>query len=324
MSEHTKEELFDLLKEYDLCSFNIGEYEGDTMLIVDSWEDLTSLHAHINGYKGNLDLAVLFNFEDLNKEFNEAIEELNKTRLNNPEHLGTISRLERKIKQLSNLSAYKRWVFQNEIEELDFDDFGVEVGFSDEYDMCCHCGNNIVRTSPDSYCWTAPLFLEAEGYVCSDCASNYNDYVLGEYKNEAKSIPEDFNPSDLGLVKVNDDSFQNGLHEGMADEPKPIIEALNKEDIDVWFVVSPSQFYCDFDVYVESKNLKRARKILSNTNVEAEVSPATLCKQALQAASAAMSELPEGQGIKYAKINSDGTANVRLVSKDEFIKGIKD
>lgn len=282
MSEHNKEELLELLKDFDICSFNIGEYEGDTMIIVDSHEDLMSLTAHINGYTGNLDLAVLFGDDDLNSELDKAVEQLKETKENNPEHLGTISRLERKIKQLNNLSAYKRWLFQNDIEELSFNDFGVELGFSDEYDMCCHCYKNIVRTSPDSYSWTAPLFIEAEGFVCSDCADNYNDYVLEEYRNEAKSIPEDFNPSDLGLVKVNNDSFQNGFHEGMADEPKPIIEALNKENIDVWFVVSPSQFYVDFDVYVESKNLKKARKILSNTNVEAEVSPATLLKQALQ------------------------------------------
>lgn len=47
-------------------------------------------------------------------------------------------------------------------------------------------------------------------------------------------------------------------------------------------------------------------------------------EEGLKAASRAMSELPDDQGIKYAKVNADGSADVRIVNSEEFISGIKD
>ena len=48
-----------------------------------------------------------------------------------------------------------------------------------------------------------------------------------------------------------------------------------------------------------------------------------LLDRGLKAASKATEAL-QGDGIKYTKINSDGTATARLVSKEEFINGVKD
>ena len=324
--EHTKQQFIELFNTWqsegllDQYGVNLGECDGDTMLIVDSWETLTALHARINGYTGNCDLAVVFNFEDLNKEFDKTVDDLESTLKANPDHLGTISRLERKLKQLGNLVHYKRWVLDNEIEEVNFNDFDIETGFTDEYSNCGNCYSNIVRTSPDSYSWSAPLYLEDVGCVCSDCAKDFTEEVKESYKNECKSIPADFTPADLGLSKVNDESMENGMHEGMNDDPKLVIKALNESDIDCWFVVQPSQFYCSFDVYVEDKDFNRAWTILSGTSVEGVDISGNLKK--------ALSNMPMSgstpNGVVINTVNlQDGSVESRLVSNEEFIKGVK-
>ncbi len=330
-TELTPELFFELLNEarenpqveaqLDHHWFDFGKYEGTDFIIVDSHEAIGALTAVVNGYTGNLNLAVVWKFEELNSELNKAETELEKALIEHPEHLGTHGRLRDRVEKLLNLSAYLRWLHQNNIDEVDIDKFGIEIGFNDEYSMCCHCYQEVVRTSPDSYSWTPPLLTD-EGYVCDQCASNYSDYVLEEYKNVQKSIPEQFSTSELGLVKINEDSYQNGLHYGMDDTPEPIIKNLNNADIDVWFKVYPSQFNIDFDVYVKEADEEKAIEILSGTNTYQGFSSAGNCEKALKEATAKMSEL-SGEGIKYAQINSDGTADVRLVSNEDFVKGIK-
>ena len=272
-----------------------GKLDGDTFIIFQSWESISQFNALLNGYEGNADLPNLWRDQDLNVELTKASEELEKTRLENPDHHGTIYRLEDRIKKLGNLSAYLRWLHNNGITEpLSVESFeGVESGFSDEYSKCGHNGgscSNVVRTSPDCYSWTPPLYVECEGYICSDCAPEYNDYILEEFKNCQKSIPTDFSPADLGLSKVNDDSLENGWYGGQNDTPEPIIDALNAQDIDVWFTVEPCQFQISFDVYVKTEDLEKAKAILSATDTKLPYDPAEVMKAQLQGLSAALRE----------------------------------
>lgn len=304
----------------------IGKLDGNTFIIFESWERSAMLNAQLNGYAGDCNIAILWGRENLNDELNKAETKLEKTILENPEHLGTISRLKTEVCQLLNLSAYRRWLLHNEISSISLDDFeNVECGFSDEYQLCCEHRNgceNVVRIQADCWDWTPPLLTD-EGYCCSECAPNFKDYVLEEYKNKAKSIPADFSPDELGLIKANIESFENGMHGGQNDTPDPIINALNTQNIDVWFTVEPSQFDIRFDVYVKTEDLKHAVEVLSNTNTKLDYDPAEQCKKALQSASLQSSEL-NGQGIVYSKIDiATGTAETRIVSPEEFIKGIK-
>jgi len=298
------------------------------MIVFDAWRDVAVINTVINGWEGG-DIVELGYKQELNDELNKAELELEKTLKENPNHLGTVSRLESRIKGLLNLSAYKRWMLDNGFEEISIDDFDFDWGFSDEFSECCNNGNgcqNIVRTKPDSYCWTPPLWIDCEGYACEECVESgeFDEYVLDEYKNEQKSIPEDFDISRLGLVQINDETYENGMHYGMDDSPEPIIEKLNKEGIDVWFKVYPSQFYCSFDVYVKEEDGERGKSILDGVDTYQGYSTAGNCEKALKEASAKMAELPDNEGVKYAKCNADGTADVRLVSQEEFVKGIKD
>jgi hypothetical protein len=312
--EKTIQDFLDLTEKFDI---RIGEYEGKTFAIFEGWEQLEQLVAYANGFEGlKGSKPYLKSGQSLHDKYLEA-KALSEA---NPDHWGY--KRDKEVALTHSLYAQYMAGIEDPISLDSFED--LDWGFSDEYDICCNC-SNVIRTSPDSYSWTAPLFLDCEGYVCDDCVAtgNYNDYILEEFCNVEKSIPDQFNLDDLGLVKINDDSYQNGLHYGMDDSPKPIIKRLNDEGIDVWFKVYPSQFNVDFDVYVKAEHKDRAKDILSNTNTYQGFSSAGNCEKALKAASTAMDNL-EGEGIKYAKINSDGTANVRLVSPEEFIKGIKD
>lgn len=312
--EKTIKDFLDLAEKFDI---RMGQYEGKSFAIFDTWEQLEQLVASANGFEGlKGSKPYLRQGESLHDKFLEtkALSEAS------PEKWS----LKREKEVLLSHFLYSQHMagIEDPIELDSFED--LDWGFSDEYDVCCNC-SNVVRTSPNSYSWTAPLFLDCEGYACDDCVAtgDYNDYVLEEYKNEQKSIPDQFSMEDLGLVKINAESYQNGLHYGMDDSPKPILEKLNAESIDVWFKVYPSQFNVDFDVYVKSEDHDKAKAILENTNAYQGFSSAGNCERGLREASLQMDNI-QGEGIKYAKINSDGTADVRLVSNEEFIKGIKD
>lgn len=314
-------ELVNPLLEEGIVNLTHGKLDGEDFLIVESWDDVAYITGFLNGFTGLKNHFGGWNGETLQEQRSKLEMDLAVTESN--QH-GTIRRIKNEIEAINSNIAYKLHLEQAGIEEpKSIDDF-VEHGFSDEYTQCCNC-TNILRTSPDSYSWTAPLFVEGEGYVCSECieSGDFDDYVLDSFKNEEKSIPDDFDLDRLGLVKVNDDSFQNGWYGGQCDTPAPIIEALNDQDIDVWFKVFPRQFDLDFDVYVRVEDVDRAKQILSGVDVTADEDPATLLERGLKAVSEHMASVQEGEGIKYGTINSDGTASVRLVSKEEFIKGIK-
>ena len=327
MYEKTEKEFLELFwtiqKENEDCfwdhGFEIGKENGKTFILIENHEAIIKLEALLNRYEGNLNFHR--SWDNVNIEIDKCIKELETV---NPEHLGTISRLNSQIKGLENLRTYQTWLSHQE-DPVSLDSFeDVESGFSDEYQQCCgRCNGceNIVRTSPDSYCWTAPLNTD-EGYVCDDCAHKYKDYVLEEYCNKQKSVPDQFSCKDLGLEKINDDSLQNGWHHGMNDTPEPIIKTLNASNIDVWFKVHPSQFYLEFDVYVKTSDADKAKELLNSTNTKLDYEPADRLAAALKS----IPPIPSSpDGIVYTKINVDsGTSETRVVSKEEFVKGIKD
>jgi hypothetical protein len=309
--------------KFDRLQIELGKYRGDDMLIVESWEDLAILTALFNGYTGELyPFTNLFRNEDPEAELDKAKKQLEVLTKETPVPNGRHYTLESRIRALQNVISYRAWLEVND-KDLSIEDFGIEVGFSDEYCMCRDCYSTIVRTSPDSYSWTPPLETD-EGYVCDDCAPNYSEYILEEFCNVQKSIPDQFDVKDLGLVKVNDSSYQNGFHNGMDDSPEPIIKKFNDKDIDVWFKVYPSQFYLEFDVYVKEENELAARDLLNNINPYQGYSTSGNLAKGLKQASLDLASL-NGDGIKYASISSDGSVTAKIIDPDTFVKkGIKE
>lgn len=299
-------------------NINYGKYDGNDFVIFDSWADLEDTVAHINGFDGLKQGIPYVNKEDSLADLIAAAKK--KVELN-PDHWG----YKRDLEKLTTYLLYKQHLATLGHDPISLDDYDMEVGFSDEYDRCCSCGA-ILRTSPNSYCWVAPLFIDCEGYACDDCVAKgeFDDYVMEEYCNVNKCLPEAIDLDRVGLVKINKDSLQNGFHAGMDDDPKKVIEALQAQNIDVWFKVFPSQFYVEFDCYVRKEDLDQATAIFNGTDTYQGYSTAGNLEKALKGISEESSKV-SGEGIRYTKVDvTNGTSETRLVSKEEFIDGIKD
>lgn len=259
----SRDETLEKLKSIncDDINYQFGFIDNNPMIILDSYEDELALIARLNGYNGPVEFPLLCNDEDLNETFDKTVKELH-----DPHYLGTISKLKRKLKELGNLAAYKRWLYFNAIEERGL---GIEIGYSDEYAICGNCasrgGDIIIRISPDSYNWIAPAFLEDCGWICEACAITRIDEIKQVYKNAAgglpRGLPEYLTDDVLNLVQLNtQESYEHGWY-GKMDNPRVIIDTLNAYGIDVWFRIYSDQWRVRFDVYVEPKNFDRAKAI---------------------------------------------------------------
>jgi len=313
--------LYELLEEVyqngNIC-IDIGDEDGDTLIVVDGWEDRAELIGILNGFEGLGEQPFLFGDDTYASEIEKCQQELKTT---DPKHLGTVQRLEKRIEASKSWIEFENYLSSLDVEAVDFEDFGVTQVFGDEYSRCA-CGNcsNIVRTSPDSYSWTPPLFLNCEGYVSDECVADgsFDDDILENYVNEQRSLPTVRSPEDLGLVQINEDSYQHGWYGGQLDSPAPIIEALNEANIDVWFKVYPRQFDLDFDVYVREGDKDKATNVLKGTDTELDYDPAVTLAEGLK-------NIPPigcNTGVTINTIDaSTGKVKTKVVSKQDFIDG---
>lgn len=202
----------------------------------------------------------------------------------------------------------------NEILDADW-------GFSDEYITCSDTGE-VVRTSPDSYDWTQDYWLRDGEVICDIDPDEY----IADCKNNLMNC-DLVDPEEHGFVKIEKE-FSTGLYEWANDDPKKLMAALNDEGIDVLFQVSPAQFTQGWEIYVPTGQVKQTRKLLDTIDHKYPhgKSPADISKKYLKDASTVMSEMrAKGEeGMLYAKPTEEGKAKVRIISKKEFIEGIKD
>lgn len=143
------------------------------------------------------------------------------------------------------------------IEEFILETCGDEDnwGFSDEYTTCSDCGY-IIRTSPTSYSWTPDYILRDGEILCTDCSKNRIEEIVDEdYCNNPSTAITCFEKKelmDLGF-KLLDTEYENGWY-GTTDNPKEILNELNKEYEDVIFIIeSTGQFTTYFRAMVRNK-----------------------------------------------------------------------
>ena len=199
---------------------------------------------------------------------------------------------------------------------------GIELEWGDEWTACSQCGG-LVRTQPDSYSWTRS-YTEYDGEVtCHECLDPEEHLESLEGDCGRANTIDKIDPAEHGYVLVKDD-FEQGFYDGQDASPKLIAEALEKQGIYryVFNIEGKGQFDVRFSVYIhESEKDKLNMEDFESEKTDGpSVSGALKC--GLDAAMEQMKNL-SGNGIKYASVNSDGTANVREVSPEEFIEGIK-
>jgi hypothetical protein len=202
-----------------------------------------------------------------------------------------------------------------------FEKLGVELDWSDEWKACDECFK-LVRTSPDSYGWQRHYWESENGIVCADCVKkDPGDYLDDLEGNTSSCVTFDLDLEEAGYKRVEMD-FENGWYGGQSANPEAIGEALRKRGVTrfIFNLDSTGQFDMKFSVWVHEIEYDKVGK-LDEKETEGE-DPAEGLKRGLQAASAEMGKL-QGDGIRYAKINADGTATTRIVSPQEFHDGIK-
>lgn len=124
-----------------------------------------------------------------------------------------------------------------------------DLYFDDEHTFCEGC-SNLINTRPNGWGWQCNALMDDDGYLCLDCAE-VDDVIETYVNNTEKAIPSILIDMivEAGFSKHNQDSFENGLHRHMTDDPVKIA-ALLPDNVDYIFSLdNVSQFYVEFSVY---------------------------------------------------------------------------
>lgn len=203
---------------------------------------------------------------------------------------------------------------------------GIAIEWNDEWTDCSGC-NRLVRISADSYSWTPSYVMGDCEVICAECVEEDPE----EHLESLEGCPDKANtlagihPEEHGYICLGE--FERGYHPGQDDDPKLVAKALGDLGLERWLfnIDNVGQFDTRFSVWLHEDELKEhginqeeLESLLERKAVGASVSEAL--KRAFDDASRKMGELP-GEGVKYAKLNEDGTADVKIVSQEDFIKG---
>ena len=200
---------------------------------------------------------------------------------------------------------------------------GFECEWSDEWTTCDDCGK-LIRTQADSYGWTRSYSQNDCDVVCLNCIDpgEHLQSLEGDYA-KANTIGT-IDPAKHGYKRLPED-YQTGMHYGQDSSPKLVAKALEKQEIErfLFNIDDVGQFDTSWSAWVHEDEWELLdQKQFAEENTDGP-SIAGAMERGLREASRKTAELPDNGGIKYATVNGDGTADVRLVSHEEFIEGIK-
>lgn len=199
---------------------------------------------------------------------------------------------------------------------------GVDLEWEDEWTQCDSC-YKLFRTRADSYSWQMSGVITDSGCYCQDCLDPEDHLASLEGEDHKCNTLDNIDPAEHGYVLVKGE-YENGFHQGQDADPKLIGKVLRQAGITRYLfqLTEASQFYITFVVYVhESEDVETAQRALAANNTDGPSNAENL-RRSLQDAAAKMAKLPDGPGVKYAQCKDDGTADVRLVSPEEFGRGI--
>ena len=210
-----------------------------------------------------------------------------------------------------------------------FEALGVEIEWSDEWDVCCDCGG-AVCTQQDSYGRKHSFYrFGDEDLTCETCIkeSYLSDYLEELEGDERHAITFDVDPEDHGY-KLWDQEFENGFHPGQSDEPPKIAGHLRSLGIDrfVFRIDGVGQFDISFSVYIHES---QTDKLVEVDKLDSEgVDQAAVMEKALREAPLVPSDLCAEQQAKGGVISTTidtrtGETESKLLSPEEFVKGVK-
>jgi hypothetical protein len=205
------------------------------------------------------------------------------------------------------------------------DKIGVELEWSDEWDICGDCGK-AVRTKPDSYGWKGAYWQDENADVhCHECVGDdpteYLEFLEGKHRS---CVTLDLDLADHGYILLEDE-YEAGFYGGQDADPELVSEALREQGVErfIFNLDSVGQFELSFSVWVHMSEFPKLNlEAFEQTDTNGP-SRAEGLRRALQDASEKMNVLPEIPGHpKVAKCDvSSGTAKARVVTPQEFVEG---
>lgn len=131
---------------------------------------------------------------------------------------------------------------------------GFETEWSDEWATCDHC-EGLVRTSPNHYGWRPSYFQDGSGILCRNCLPDFlDDYEAYLLNNPRKADYLDVDWQSRGFSKLNEESFEAGLHPYQTDDPKEIAKKVPMNHDYLFTVPSVGQFDTHFDLWVRPRD----------------------------------------------------------------------
>lgn len=198
---------------------------------------------------------------------------------------------------------------------------GVDIQWSDEWTTCCDC-HKLVRTSPDGYDWKRSYTEQDGEVICRECTAKDPESYLAGLEGVTTSCVTltNINPADHGYVQIKD-KLQNGLHEGMGDDPKHIGKELVNAGLSRFLFVldEASQFYVEFSCWLHEDEKDRFDEIAGDIQWATKgPTPADRMKQALQTVKF---DEPAPGCIAVTTIDvGEGTSTTKQVTRQDFIK----
>lgn len=211
------------------------------------------------------------------------------------------------------------------------DALDIAIEWCDEWTDCCEC-HRALRTSPNSYSWS-PSYVCSDGWLtCLECSDVEEHFLDLEGSSDSINQIEQFDPSENGYLLICND-FEHGFHRGQDADPKLIAKLLRDSGFKrfIFNLDSKGQWDIDFSVWMHrdeaggelGDGLIRAKRVLETGKTNGP-SVAGAMERGLRESLQQGNDLRAAgeTGMIYSKITEDG-AETRVVSKEEFVKGIK-
>lgn len=203
-----------------------------------------------------------------------------------------------------------------------FERMGIEIEWSDQWMTCDGC-NKLLRHCADSYGWLPAYTVDDDNEtLCIECTDAEEHFARLENKpNKMHTMRYHFDPKDYGYQRLEQD-YERGMHPGQDADPRNIAKLLRQQGIQRFLFQNDDtrQFDFTFSVWVHADEWskldqsKLTREAINGPSISGRM------QAGLQAATAALGKL-EGDGVRVAEVREDGTAEARLVSREDFIAG---
>ena len=153
-----------------------------------------------------------------------------------------------------------------------------DLYYGDDHYTCSECGS-LINNMPSGWGWERNSIMTDSEVLCLDCVNDaelLGEIIESDYVNDPKKALGSFCQDwviELGFEQVNQDTYENGMHTHMNDDPTSIMAACQDADkhnrFDYIFLINyTSQFSLGFDLYRRPKDIESAYYCMVENNTQ--------------------------------------------------------